>query len=279
MPRFAVDGAQINVEIAGTGPPLVLLHGFTGSAAGWASHMERFALRHLTVAIDLLGHGQSDAPADPQRYGLAHGVEDVLAVLDAMGVRRAAVLGYSMGGRVALALAIAAPDRVSALVLESASPGLRDPEVRLARAAQDALLADAIERDGIEAFVDLWERQPLFGSQASMPGEARAQLRALRLRNSPVGLANSLRGFGQGVMMPLHDFLGEITVPVLIIAGALDERYCEIGREMGERISGAVLRIVPAAGHAVHLEQAEVFRDLVLDFLSRMTGAQSEVSR
>jgi 2-succinyl-6-hydroxy-2,4-cyclohexadiene-1-carboxylate synthase len=178
------------------------------------------------------------------------------------------VLGYSMGGRAALALAIAAPERVGALILESTSPGLRDPEVRLARASQDALLAEAIERDGIQAFVDEWERLPLFESQAALPAPARAALRAQRLRNSPVGLANSLRGFGQGVMMPLHDFLPQIHVPTLIVTGALDARYCQLGREMAERIPGSLLEIVAGAGHTVHLEQPARFQRLVLDFLA-----------
>jgi 2-succinyl-6-hydroxy-2,4-cyclohexadiene-1-carboxylate synthase len=275
MPRFLVDGAQINAETMGAGPALILLHGFTGSAAGWGAHIDAFAQRHLTVAIDLLGHGQSDAPADPQRYGIAHCVEDTLAVMDRLQIRRAAVLGYSMGGRAALAVALAAPERVSALVLESTSPGLRDPELRMARAAQDALLAGMIERDGIEAFVAQWERLPLFATQASMDEEARAALHARRLRNNPVGLANSLRGFGQGIMMPMHDFLGEIAAPVLIIAGALDERYCEAGRAMSAQIPGAWLRIVPGTGHTVHLEQPEIYREMVLGFLASLSRAPS----
>jgi 2-succinyl-6-hydroxy-2,4-cyclohexadiene-1-carboxylate synthase len=275
MPRFLVDGAQINAEVTGAGPALILLHGFTGSAAGWGVHTEAFARHHQTVAIDLLGHGQSDAPADPRRYSIAHCVEDTVAVMDRLQIRRAAVLGYSMGGRAALALAIAAPERVSALVLESASPGLWDPEVRLARAAQDAVLAAMIERDGVEAFVDQWERLPLFATQASMHEEARAALRARRLQNNPVGLANSLRGFGQGVMMPMHDFLGGIAVPALVIAGARDERYCEVGREMSSHIPGAWLRIVEGAGHTVHLEQPEVFREMVLGFLASLSHAPS----
>jgi 2-succinyl-6-hydroxy-2,4-cyclohexadiene-1-carboxylate synthase len=180
-----------------------------------------------------------------------------------------------MGGRAALAAAVAAPERVSALVLESASPGLRDPEVRMARAAQDALLAEAIERDGVEAFVEEWGRQPLFASQAAMPDEAKAALRAQRLRNRAVGLANSLRGFGQGAMMPMHDFLAEVAAPTLVIAGALDERYREVGQELSDRIPGAQFQIVEGAGHAVHLEQPEAFQRVVLDFLSRVSGTRS----
>ena len=268
MPRLSVDDAQINVETAGSGPALVLLHGFTASAAVWEPHVGEFARRYHTVAVDLLGHGLSDAPDDPRRYDLAHCVEDVLGVLDRLAIRRASILGYSMGGRAALALAIAAPERLSALILESASPGLRDPEVRLTRAAQDAMLADAIERDGVETFVDQWERLPLFAGHASLPEDARSALRALRLQNRAAGLANSLRGFGQGVMMPMHDFLGGIRTPTLILAGALDQQYCDVGRDMSARIPSAVLRIVEGAGHTIHLEQPEIFRQAVLDFLA-----------
>jgi 2-succinyl-6-hydroxy-2,4-cyclohexadiene-1-carboxylate synthase len=268
MPKIAVDGAQLNVVTAGSGPALVLLHGFTGSAAGWEPLAAEFAQHRQVVAIDLLGHGGSEAPPDPRRYGIAHCVEDVLGVLDGLRIRRTSVLGYSMGGRAALAMAIAAPERLSGLILESASPGLRDPEVRMTRAAQDAMLAAAIERDGIEAFVEQWERQPLFATQSAVAEERRAALRAQRLQNSPVGLANSLRGFGQGVMMPLYDFLGEIDMPTLVIAGALDTKYCEVSREMSARIPGAWLKIVEGAGHAVHLEQPDVFKGLVGDFLA-----------
>ena len=128
MTRLPVDGAQINVEVAGAGEPLVLLHGFTGSAAGWEPHTSEFAQRFRTVVIDQLGHGLSDAPADPKRYEIGFITEDIVSVLDHLKISRASVTGYSMGGRVALALAILAPERLSALILESASPGLPDAE-------------------------------------------------------------------------------------------------------------------------------------------------------
>ncbi|MDR7486101.1 MAG: 2-succinyl-6-hydroxy-2,4-cyclohexadiene-1-carboxylate synthase [Armatimonadota bacterium] len=270
MPRLVIDGVGINVETAGSGPPLVLLHGFTGSAAGWAAEAEAFASRHLTISVDLLGHGLSDAPPDPSRYRLGSCIEDVLGVLDRLGIPRAGLLGYSMGGRVALGVAIAAPERLSALILESASPGLRDPQARRERAARDAALAAEIERDGIEAFVARWEQHPLFASQARLAGDVWAALRDRRLRNSPVGLANSLRGLGVGAQPPMHDFLPDIRVPTLLVAGALDPQYCALGREMAARIPGAQLEIVPDAGHAVHLEQPLAFRRLVLEFLAKV---------
>jgi 2-succinyl-6-hydroxy-2,4-cyclohexadiene-1-carboxylate synthase len=270
MPRLSIDGAMINVETAGSGPPLVLLHGFTGSATSWDGHVDAFAKQYRVAAVDLIGHGQSDAPADPGRYTIAHEIEDVIGVLDHLAMGRVSLAGYSMGGRVALATAIAAPDRCAALILESTSPGIADLEARVVREAQDNEMAVSIIREGIEPFVGRWERQPLFASQAALPDTVRAELRAQRLRNNPVGLANSLRGIGQGVQLPLHVFLDEVRVPTLLIAGALDGKYRAIAMEMQSRMPGAVLEVVDGAGHSVHLEQPETFRRLVLDFLGHI---------
>lgn len=262
-----VRGVSLYVETAGTGGPLLLLHGFTGSGESWTQHVPAFATRYLTVTIDLLGHGRSDAPADPGRYGMERVADDVVDVLDQLGLARVAALGYSMGGRLALFLASVAPERISALVLESSSPGIRDPAERRERAASDAVLADAIERDGITAFVDRWERLPLFATQARLPDAERAAQRARRLAQSPRGLANSLRGMGQGVQPPLVECLGTIPMPALILVGALDPAYCALGREMTRLIPNARLAIIPDAGHAVHLEQPEAFRLTVREFL------------
>jgi 2-succinyl-6-hydroxy-2,4-cyclohexadiene-1-carboxylate synthase len=275
MARLLVNGVHLNVETAGAGPPLVLLHGFTGDAAGWASHVPHFARRFCVLAIDLLGHGGSDAPADADRYRMERSTADVLAVLDRLGFSRASVLGYSMGGRLGLSLAVTAPERVSALVLESASPGVRDPVMRQARSAQDGQLADRIERDGVPAFVDYWERLPIFATQAGLPVDVRARVRAARLRHSAHGLANSLRGIGQGVQPPMHDHLHRLRIPTLLVVGALDAPYCDLGLEMSRMIAGARLVIVPGAGHAVHLEQPEGFRRFVLEFLEAVIPGQA----
>lgn len=267
MARVQLGDVQLNVEQAGQGPALLCLHGFTGSAATWAPFVAEWSRRFRVVCVDLLGHGASDAPADPGRYAMDRSVADLLGVLDRLGLDGAAVLGYSMGGRVALALALEAPERVAALVLESASPGLRDPEERRARAQADAALADAIEREGIAAFVERWEAQPLFSSQARLDAATRAALRAQRLRNSPEGLAGSLRGLGAGVQPSFWDRLGELKRPALFIAGALDEKFCAVARAMHAAAPGSRLAVVPGAGHAVHLERPDAFGRLVLEFV------------
>lgn len=262
-----VNGIKLHAEVVGAGRPLLLLHGFTGSTATWRALAERLAPGVRSIAVDLIGHGQSDAPEHPARYTMAHCVADLLALLDRLGLDQAAVLGYSMGGRVALQLAAAAPERVDALLLESASPGLASPAERAARAAADDALADTIEHDGLEAFVAYWQQLPLWASQAALPAPVRAQLRAQRLHNHPRGLANSLRGMGAGRQTSLWQQLSMLEMPALLLAGALDTKYAAIARQMADAMPRANLVIVPAAGHAIHLEQPGVFIDHVIRFL------------
>src|SRR5262245_47188250 len=265
-----VNGITLHIELSGTGRPLLLLHGFTGSAATWARHITRLAPHRRTIAVDLIGHGRSDAPPDPERYLMARCVEDLVALLDLLDVERADVLGYSMGGRVALHLAAAAPGRVGALVLESSSPGIADPAERRARIAADEALAETIERDGIAAFVDRWEQLPLFASQTSLPANVWAHLRAQRLQNSTIGLANRLRGMGAGRQKSLWDHLSAVHIPTLLIAGELDAKYCAIAQSMAAALPNAQQVTVPSAGHTVHLEQPDVFMDHVLNFFDHI---------
>jgi 2-succinyl-6-hydroxy-2,4-cyclohexadiene-1-carboxylate synthase len=256
------------------GPTLVMLHGFTGSAAGWGNHLDTLAVYGLRViALDLPGHGQSDAPADPRRYGIEYCRQDILAALQELGVSpgEAVLLGYSMGGRVALYTAFSGFFR--ALILESASPGLEDPAEREQRRASDEALAASIERDGVQAFIDHWEKLPLFASQSTLPPEAREALRGQRLSNRPGGLAQSLRGVGTGVQPSLHARLPTLHIPILLIAGELDTKFSAIARSMAQALPQSQLRIVPGAGHAVHLERPEEFASLVGDFSLSMISS------
>ena len=220
-----------------------------------------------------MGHGQSDAPSDVERYGMRQCVDDLAALLRALGYERACWLGYSMGGRTALQVASYRPDAVSALVLEGATPGLRTAAERAERVAADEALAERIERDGVEAFVDYWEALPLFATQELLPPEARTSIRAGRLANRAIGLANSLRGMGAGAQAPRHERLGELTMPVLLLAGALDAKFSAIAVEMAHALPDATMRVIEGAGHAAHIEQAETFGEAVLAFLRRAHAA------
>ncbi len=273
MSGLLVDGCRYHVEIAGTGPPLVALHGFTGSLETWAPFRDVLERRFTLVTVDLLGHGASDCPPDPRRYRMERCVADLLTIFDRLDLDRVDLLGYSMGGRVALHLAVAAPERIHALALESASPGIRSSAERAARVAADARLADLLEGEGIDAFVDRWERLPLFASQRALPAAVRAALRRQRLAGNPLGLANSLRGMGAGEMEPLDDHLNEIHLPTLLVVGALDEKYRSLGQELVGLLPAATLAVVPDAGHAVHLEQPSAFLRVILDFLEAHRSA------
>ena len=269
MTRIAVNGVHLNVEVSGEGPPLLLLHGFSGSAATWTPHLKAWQ-GFTAIAVELLGHGASDCPADQRRYRMERCLEDLVALLDllpASGGRRVAVLGYSMGGRVALRLALRAPERLWALALESASPGIEDASERAARARSDADLADDIERDGLEAFVERWQALPLFASQTRLPVAVRDELRRQRLQNDPQGLAGSLRGLGAGQQEPVIARMDEIRIPVLLLTGALDDKYCDLARRMATALPCARTEVVPDGGHAVHLERPQVFAGAVRGFL------------
>jgi 2-succinyl-6-hydroxy-2,4-cyclohexadiene-1-carboxylate synthase len=197
---------------------------------------------------------------------MEHCQHDILAALEVLGVRKgeALLLGYSMGGRIALYIAFSGFFR--ALILESASAGLADANEREQRRMRDEELAASIERYGIAAFVEYWERLPLFASQLRLPQEVRDRLRTQRLRNSARGLAQSLRGVGTGAQPALHAHLPELHIPVLLIAGELDTKFCAIAREIAQALPQAQIRIVPDAGHTVHLEQPEVFDTIVKNF-------------
>jgi 2-succinyl-6-hydroxy-2,4-cyclohexadiene-1-carboxylate synthase len=266
-----VNGVRLGIEQRGearnSAPTLVLLHGFTGSAAAWGHQLDALANYGLRIiALDLLGHGESDAPADPQRYAIECCQQDILAALQELGVSKnqAILLGYSMGGRIALYTAFSGFFR--ALILESASPGLDDPAEREQRRRNDEKLAASIEREGIPAFIEHWENLPLFASQKTLPIECRQALHRRRLQNSAAGLAQSLRGIGTGVQPPLYVRLPTLHIPVLLVAGELDTKFTAIARHMAQMLPQAQLHIVPGAGHTVHLERPEEFASLVGDF-------------
>ena len=248
--------------------PLVLLHGFTGTGEFWLPVVNRLPRRRC-IFPDLPGHGGTDAPGPAAGWRLDRAADEVVQLLDRLGVERCALAGYSMGGRLALSLALRHPDRVAALVLIGASPGIEDEGERAARAKADAALADSIEHGGIEAFSDAWEANPLFATQAALGEALRASMRAQRLAQDPARLAAALRAFGTGEQPPLHASLARLAMPVLAMAGELDPKFSAIAAAMAARIPGAAVRIVPGAGHAVPLERAAECAQDIETFLTR----------
>lgn len=263
-----INGLNYHYEFAGDGPLLVLLHGFTGSLENWRSHVKVLSEQYHVLTVDLPGHGQTDAPDDPTRYQMQQTAADLVALREQLDFHPAHLLGYSMGARLALYVAVTYPGQVRSLILESGSPGLATEAERQARVRSDEGLADRIEQDGIAAFVDYWEQIPLFASQQNLSADVRLRLREMRLQNCQTGLANSLRGMGTGVQPSLWQRLNELNMPVLLLAGALDTKFVGIAQQMYDWIPNARLVIVPDVGHTIHLEAPAVFQAHVLEFLS-----------
>ncbi|MDO8715777.1 MAG: 2-succinyl-6-hydroxy-2,4-cyclohexadiene-1-carboxylate synthase [Dehalococcoidales bacterium] len=270
----ALNNLCLNVEQWGNGlTPIIALHGFTGNASTWVSFSGAAGKGYTVICPELPGHGKSDAPGLPELYDLEHTLHALAEMADKLGVRKAHWLGYSMGGRIALAAALSLSDRMLSLTVESGSAGIATDTERKARVRRDTALANTIERNGMEAFVDYWESLPLWESQSRLPIVVQEKLRAERLANNPVGLANSLRGIGTGAQPYLLDRLAEITVPSLFIAGQDDTKFSATARRMHAAAPGSRLCIVPEIGHAVHLEQPDIFNRTVLDFIGTVDGS------
>ena len=227
-------------------PTLVLLHGFSQTRRSWRLTIAALGGSHRTLAPDLPGHGL--AASRPASFAAC------AAYVRALGGERFALCGYSMGGRIALHAALELGERVERLVLVGASPGLADPAERAARRSADAALADRIKAVGIEAFAREWGAQPLFAGQ---PERVAAAAHADRLRNTPPGLAAALRGLGTGTMEPLWDRLGELAIPVTLVAGERDEKFRALAERMAAALPAASVEIVAGAGHAAQLERPD----------------------
>lgn len=221
----------------------MLLHGFTQTGRSWAPLVALLGQRYRCFAPDLPGHGDG-SHRRPATF------DAVTAYLNALHPERFTLVGYSMGGRLALHAATRIPNRIERLVVIGATPGIADPAQREERRAADLALADRIEQIGLEAFVDEWGGQEIFATQ---PRGVAAAARADRLRNTPAGLAAALRGMGTGAMDPLWDRLPEATW----IVGERDEKFRAIAERVGEP------RIVPGAGHAAHLEAPDAVATLI----------------
>jgi 2-succinyl-6-hydroxy-2,4-cyclohexadiene-1-carboxylate synthase len=245
----------------------------------WRDHMEFLAGHFRVIAVDLPGHGRTDAHVAADRYTMERVSADLAVLMQKLKAIPAHWLGYSMGGRLALYIALNSPYLVYSLILESASPGLKDAADRRERRARDEALAAYVEAEGVPAFVAAWENLPLFSSQEGLSIDARLALHEQRLANSTRGLAGSLRGMGTGAQPSLWDQLEIVDQRVLLLAGSLDEKFVGINRQMASAIPGALLQIVEDAGHAIHLEQPERFCEIVLNFLTRSSGGPQDQSQ
>lgn len=255
---------MLHAEVQGSGPRVALLHGFTQTSESWAPVATRLAESHEVVRLDLPGHGRSS----DVRGDLATTAR--LAV-DLGG--RATWVGYSMGGRVALRLALDHPGAVDRLVLIGATAGIDDPEERAARRRADESLAATIEEEGratggVDGFLDRWLAQPLFAGLLPDPADLES-----RRSNTPAGLAASLRDSGTGTMdppwWPELPAIGAAGIPVVVVVGGTDARFTILGDRLCAGIGpGAAIEVIPDAGHACHLHAPLLTFDVLHRHLS-----------
>ncbi|MDQ0430385.1 2-succinyl-6-hydroxy-2,4-cyclohexadiene-1-carboxylate synthase [Planomicrobium stackebrandtii] len=266
--KLAISGTRYHLEIINGNKQetVVFIHGFTGSTKSWQPVIEAWDESKI-VLIDLIGHGETDCPETVESYSMEQQLEDLDALFEQLDLERLTLVGYSMGGRTALAYACRFPGRIKALVLESASPGLRSETERQERRTRDEGLAERIVAGGIENFVGRWEKIPLFDSQKSLPDSLKRNIREERLAQNPVGLANSLRGMGTGAQASYWGRLAELDMPVLLVTGRLDEKFEAIAAEMMKLLPNAVHKTIDA-GHAIHVEKPVEFATIVREYLS-----------
>jgi len=256
---------------------LLALHGFTGRGPDFAPLRAALGDRHAIANAplvwhtpDIPGHGPS-----PQRDCTPEATLGFLTIQYSMfDVGRSTfkvLLGYSLGARAALLHATAQPDAWDALILVSPNPGIEDDSERADRRAADHALADRIERDGLEAFLDFWQDRPLIRSQRRIPSPHREALRANRLAHTTAGLAASLRQFGQGGFPDLWPELAKLTMPVLLLTGAEDAKYTAIAKRMADILPRATHATLPGAGHAPHLEVLKATTDEIRRFFPMFT--------
>jgi 2-succinyl-6-hydroxy-2,4-cyclohexadiene-1-carboxylate synthase len=276
--RVILQGPDVRLSyfVSGEGTPVTLLHGFTQSGSSWLETISRMPAGWMWIVPDLRGHGETQTRAGAP-CSLDGCTADIEMLWDHLGVARTHLVGYSMGGRLALHIAARRPDRILSLLTIGAHAGLEE-EARAGRRKGDEALAERIERDGLEAFVNYWTNLPLFAGLERRGPAFVAQIRAARMANHVAGLACSLRGMGAGAMQPVWDDLARVTFPCTFVAGQLDHGYVSSARRLASTVRHGRVEVVPRAGHTVHQERPEAFARLLEDHLAPATGVEGSTS-
>ncbi|CAM3991384.1 2-succinyl-6-hydroxy-2,4-cyclohexadiene-1-carboxylate synthase [Bacillus paramycoides] len=268
--KVTLQGVTYEYGVVGSGEPLLLLHGFTGSMETWRSFIPSWSEQFQVILVDLVGHGKTESPEDVTQYDIQNVALQMKELLDHLHIEKAHILGYSMGGRLAITMACLYPEYVRSLLLENCTAGLKSAEERKERRGKDERLADKIEQEGIESFVSMWENIPLFETQKRLSQNVKEDVRKERLANNPKGLANSLRGMGTGAQPSWWNELQNLKMPVLLLNGESDEKFFRLLKNIEKCIPHAKFVKIDGAGHAIHVEQPEKFDTIVKGFLKTM---------
>jgi 2-succinyl-6-hydroxy-2,4-cyclohexadiene-1-carboxylate synthase len=262
-----LDGPDVRLSyfVSGTGTPVTLLHGFTQNGRSWLEVISRMPEGWMWIVPDLRGHGETRTrPGAPCNMDAC--TRDLELLWDHLGVPRTHLAGYSMGGRLALHVAARRPERVLSLLTIGAHAGLEE-DAREGRRRGDEALAERIEKDGLESFVNYWSALPLFAGLERRGPAFVAQVHAERLTNHVAGLACSLRGMGAGAMDPLWEDLARVPFPCTFVAGQLDHGYVSSARRLAATVPHGRVEVVPRAGHTVHQERPDAFARVLADHL------------
>ena len=267
------DSIKLNLEMLTefdqSKKSILFLHGFTGSAKDWNDIAQKVDKRFNKLALDIIGHGKSGAPKDVSYYTSDSLVNQIEHTLNTLRLKEIVLCGYSMGGRVALNFSVHKPEFTKGLILESASAGFRNEKERTERKNRDDELSLFIEKNTLEDFAAMWLDQELFGTLRRFSNDKIKKIQEVRAENSKTGLANSLRGFGAGVMPYLGSELVKMKFPILLITGGLDEKFTRINQNLKKVMRSSKHKIISTAGHNTHLEEPKKFIDVVNGFLSR----------
>lgn len=265
------DGLRLHASrweppVPHAGTQVLALHGFTGDSQDFSLLAERSLNRFRWNALDLPGHGLSDAPTHPAPYTAARCVRHLQRAERELGLHDYILLGYSMGARLALTYALEHPENLSALILVGGTAGIVDEREQRERRIQDERIASHLLQTDMQTFIDAWNTQSLIASQRNISPPVYAAMLERRYRNRPAGLANSLRAFGTGTMPPLWNKLPTLEVPVLLVSGAQDIKFSVLAREMEFRLPFVTRTQIFGAGHCAHLEQPDRFIRLLEDY-------------
>lgn len=270
---------KLNVEIPNgidnTKDTVLFIHGFTGNAEDWFNVIEQLPNLFNYAALDLVGHGKSDKPVNPDYYTTESIVDQIKFVKDKISPDNSIILiGYSMGGRAALSFAAAYPKEIKGLVLESASAGIKNDTERKKRYEEDLKLVQFIHDHTMEEFIELWYDQEMFNTQRRFSNDKIKRLHKKKYDNSKIGMMEILKGFSTGIMPPLHNKLKSISVKTILISGELDSKYTFINSKIVRGFHKAKHKVVRNSGHNTHLEEPKRFIEIITNYLTQLSTAQ-----